>query len=211
MKIHHILNQLVALLPDNVTLDQVKKFRMSALQLLMDESHPHRVHSFMQHAGQATPPAPVMPDEETRIFRAKLIMEETLETIKGLGVLVQTKNRNQYGFPEDVVKGRVDFRASGDEPDMVEIIDGVADISVVSIGTALACGVAIDPILGLVDDANLRKFGPGGYKSDGTDGNPKGKWIKPKDWQAPDIAGCLITQGWQPPEESDVSDQSEAD
>lgn len=34
----------------------------------------------------------------------------------------------------------------------------------------------------------------GGYRSDGTDGNPAGKFIKPKDWKAPDIAGILEAQ-----------------
>lgn len=34
----------------------------------------------------------------------------------------------------------------------------------------------------------------GGYKSDGTDGNTEGKWVKPGDWVAPDIAKLLADQ-----------------
>jgi predicted HAD superfamily Cof-like phosphohydrolase len=34
----------------------------------------------------------------------------------------------------------------------------------------------------------------GGYRSDGTDGNPKGKWVKSVDWKAPDIKGILEGQ-----------------
>lgn len=40
----------------------------------------------------------------------------------------------------------------------------------------------------------------GGYLSDGTDGNPKGKWVKPIDWKAPDIKGIL--EGQSKPEET---------
>ena len=39
-----------------------------------------------------------------------------------------------------------------------------------------------------VDQANLRKFGPGSYERD------DGKWIKPPDWTPPDILGVLERQ-----------------
>jgi len=59
---------------------------------------------------------------------------------------------------------------------------------VVTIGTLIAFGVDDEPVLEEVDQANLRKFGPGSYERD------DGKWIKPPDWTPPDILGVLERQ-----------------
>ena len=48
-----------------------------------------RIREFMQKANQETPSEVTIPDEETRILRAKLIVEEALETVRALGVDVQ--------------------------------------------------------------------------------------------------------------------------
>lgn len=57
-----------------------------------------------------------------------------------------------------------------------------------SIGTLSACGIAYAPILREVDDANLRKFGPGGRRRE------DGKWLKPPDWEPPKIRERLEEQ-----------------
>lgn len=140
------------------------------------------VELFMRLAGQATPSEPTVPDEATRLLRAKLLMEETLETIiHGLGVGVDY------------------FRANGtwkfsivNPPNMVEIADGVADMIVVATGTALACGIKLEPIQQLVDEANLAKFAPGATRRE------DGKWQKPPGWRPPKIAEELQRQGWKP-------------
>jgi hypothetical protein len=51
-------------------------------------AHQQRVEKFMALANQEVPSRPTMPDEKTRRFRAKIILEEALETIKGLGFSV---------------------------------------------------------------------------------------------------------------------------
>jgi predicted HAD superfamily Cof-like phosphohydrolase len=71
---------------------------------------------------------------------------------------------------------------------MIEVADGCADVSVVTIGTLSACGIADKPLLKEVDESNLRKFGPGYSKRE------DGKWIKPPDWKVPDIAKVLNEQ-----------------
>lgn len=137
----------------------------------------------MQKAGQATPATPTIPDENTRVLRAKLILEEALETVKalGVGVRVTTEDGQEVDFHH---VDHLDFVADG-EVDLEGVVDGCADISVVTIGTLIAFGVDDEPVLEEVDHANLRKFGPGSYVRD------DGKWMKPSDWTPPDIQGVL--------------------
>lgn len=170
--------------------------------------HQRRVEAFMQQAGQEVPAVPTMPDPETRVLRAKLILEEALETIvRGLGVEVRIHHEDDGVMRSFTIDSKSIVSNQGNhfdhedvtlwvarEPDMQEIADGCADISVVTIGTLSACGIADEPLLAEVDEANLRKFGPGGYRSDGSDGNPAGKWIKPKDWTPPNIQQVLDAQ-----------------
>lgn len=134
----------------------------------------------MQKAGQATPETVTIPDAETRILRAKLILEEALETVHALGVMVRVESAEG---PE-LVEGHLHY-SDGRPPDLEMVVDGCADISVVTMGTLIAFGVDDEPVLEEVDAANLRKFGPGGWRRD------DGKWMKPKDWTPPDIHAAI--------------------
>lgn len=137
--------------------------------------HCHKVRQFMELAQQELPESPTIPDEATLRLRAKLILEETVELIHGLGF--------------DIVNGQEGAltvsKNHSRPPNLAEIIDGVCDVRVVTTGTLLACGVPPDYFQDLVDDNNLEKFGPGSYK------NEYGKWIKPPSHRPPDIAGHL--------------------
>ena len=75
--------------------------------------------------------------------------------------------------------------AAGGKVDVEGVVDGCADISVVTIGTLIAFGVDDEPVLEEVDSANLRKFAPGSYRRD------DGKWMKPPNWTAPNIMGAV--------------------
>lgn len=135
-------------------------------------AHQDRVEEFMRLAGQDVPSKPTIPDAETRLLRAKLIFEEAIETIEALGFAVihqggETTFDDVYG------------------PNMVEVADGCADIKVVTTGTLSAFGLPDVELQKMIDEANLRKFGPGGHRRD------DGKWIKPPDWKAPDIKGWI--------------------
>lgn len=132
----------------------------------------------MALANQEVPEKPTMPDEATRRFRAKIILEEALETIAGLGFDVVMK-------PFDL---ELEVGPQVREPNMEEIVDGCADIIVVTTGTLSACGVADVAVQNEVDQANLRKFGPGSYKRE------DGKWMKPPDFRPPDIEAVLAAQ-----------------
>lgn len=141
----------------------------------------------MQKAGQATPVSPTIPDPETRLLRAKLILEEALETIEGLGVRVEASTSSSEQIM-DLSDCGLSFSVKG-EPDLEAIVDGCADISVVTIGTLIAFGIDDEPVLEEVDRANLRKFEAGSYRRE------DGKWMKPPGWSPPDILGVIARMG----------------
>ncbi len=153
----------------------------------MPTPHYTRVRAFMQKIGQATPASPVVPDEKTRLLRAKLILEEAIETIRAMGVGVRLRDTGGQEGVVTVDPHELSFYVNG-EVNLEGVVDGCADISVVTIGTFIAFGVDDEPVLEEVDQANLRKFGPGSYERD------DGKWIKPPDWTPPDILGVLERQ-----------------
>lgn len=150
----------------------------------MVAQHEARIKEFMQKAGQEVPGSPIIPDLDTRILRAKLILEEAFETVEALGVDVFLDSSSHYinfdklTFQESVIN----------EPNLVEIVDGCCDVSVVTYGTLVACGVGAQPMIEEVDRHNLAKFGPGGYRRE------DGKWIKPPNLKPPRIAELIQEQ-----------------
>lgn len=156
-------------------------------RLVFKSAHQKRVERFMNLAGQAVPDGPIIPNEDTRMLRAKLILEEAFETISALGVDIFCDG------DFDVVLRLEDITLLVSEDrdcDLAEVVDGCCDIIVVTTGTLSAFGIVDDPCQIEVDNSNLRKFGPGGHRRE------DGKWIKPDDWQAPDWKSILSQQGW---------------
>lgn len=152
----------------------------------MKTKHYERIEKFMKLAGQDTPETPVQPSDETRILRAKLIIEEALETVKALGVDIQLARMS-------LVEEEDDFEYSiSDHPfDMVEVADGCADISVVTTGCLISCGIKDKALLKMVDQNNLDKFGFGHYIRE------DGKLVKPLNHQPPNIKKLLNKMGWE--------------
>ncbi|MFI5404957.1 MAG: hypothetical protein ACHQ1D_00440 [Nitrososphaerales archaeon] len=147
----------------------------------MKSRHQQQVEEFMQFAGQGLPDKPTIPPFEVRELRAKLILEECLETIEALGFYVWQDDR----FCHSLHLETVDDYGKELQPDLEEIIDGCADIAVVTTGTLSACGIPDLPFQDEVNLNNLAKFGPG--HSIRTDG----KIIKPPDHKPPNIRGIL--------------------
>ncbi len=154
---------------------------MTTNKILRLTPHYDRIVEFMKLAKQDVPAGPpFIPAEKVRLLRAVLINEEAKETIRGLGCYV--------------VPGTGEVALSlTEEPDLTEIVDGCADISVVTMGTLIACGVPDVALLEMVDANNLAKFGPGSLIRE------DGKLIKPAGHTPPDIAGFLEELGWTPP------------
>ncbi len=106
------------------------------------------------------------------MLRASLILEEALETITALGCEVLAERTFQ------VSKSNVSI-VSVKEPDIVEVCDGIADLSVVSIGTLSALGIGDKKLLEIVDENNMEKFAEGhSWRADG-------KLIKPPNFKGP--------------------------
>ena len=118
--------------------------------------HYDRVKTFMKLAGQDTPDEPIFPSLEIRKLRATLILEEAMETIYALGFCVQEGSKDN----EFIVYETTSFN-------QVEVVDGCIDISVVTIGTLIACGIPDLPFLEEVDKNNVEKILNGTIIEDG--------------------------------------------
>ena len=125
-----------------------------------------RVKHFMAAVGQATPDKPSIPDNLTRVLRVSLILEEALEFAEASGIEITLGSDGQPIEIEDLNYNIVD------EPDIVECMDAVCDLNVVSTGAAVSYGVDIEPLEDEVCDSNDSKI-DGGYRRE------DGKWVKP--------------------------------
>lgn len=157
--------------------------------------HESRIRQAMQLWGQATPEAPTMPSAADRIRRVRLIFEEAFEFAEAAAVEVAYCNPGLGPGRGDVPLQfhTLSFKLadSGDaDPDMVLMVDALADCSVVVTGGFIDCGVCSEPILESVDSNNLDKAGRGHLDP------MTGKFIKPEDHQPPPIPALLRLQGW---------------
>ena len=100
---------------------------------------------------------PETPDRDTVALRTSLIGEEFTELIHAMNT-----------------------------EDITAIADGIADLLYVVYGTAVSCGIDIEPIFEEVHRSNMTKVG--GHKR--TDG----KWIKPLTYEPPNLGPILIKQ-----------------
>lgn len=135
--------------------------------------HQQRVARFMKLAGQRVREGiREEPAEEERILAATLLYEEVMETIDALGVEISPPGKVFADGTPVRIKGS--FRLG-------DVLDGVADVSVVNTRILSVIGAPDLPLLELVDANNLAKFGPGHtIRSDG-------KLVKPPGHQPPDL------------------------
>jgi len=123
------------------------------------------VAKFHAAAGTKDPLVPTIPSLEVRILRAKLILEEAMETIHdGLGIRLRCGSC--FTTTEvDALKGQ--WTGEGIHPgNLVKIADGCADSKYVLNGTALACGIDMEPVDDEVQRSNMSKF-PHRLREDG--------------------------------------------
>lgn len=146
------------------------------------------VHEFMEGAHQTIGDSPELRDTE---LRAKLIMEEAVETVAAMGYHVTaeiSRPQSQWEVGEHLTYiGEVaHFVKDFDKPDFEEAIDGLADLIYVVVGAAVAWGIDLDPFFAEVQRANMEKL-QGPKRADG-------KQLKPEGWRPPDIERILIRQ-----------------
>jgi predicted HAD superfamily Cof-like phosphohydrolase len=98
--------------------------------------------------------APAVPDESTQRLRVRLIQEEFDELKEALG-----------------------------KRDTAAVAKELADLLYVVYGTAVSCGIDIEPVFREVHRSNLSKVG--GHKRE------DGKWVKPS-WYSPAHLGPIL-------------------
>lgn len=129
------------------------------------------------------------PDLRDNELRAKLILEEAVETAAALGFAVKaamyyTPQLEAFKFDE---RNKVaEFEKSYGLPDILDAIDGLADLLYVTFGSAVAWGIDLDPFFAEVHRANMDKLA-GPKREDG-------KQLKPEGWKPPNIEKYLIYQ-----------------
>jgi predicted HAD superfamily Cof-like phosphohydrolase len=105
-------------------------------------------------------------------LRAKLIMEEALETVEALGFTV-------YAIADPATAPHIELRPNGKAPDWPEVVDGLCDLMYVTLGTAVEAGFRIGPFFAEVHRSNMTKV-TGFVRDDG-------KVLKPEGWKPPRI------------------------
>lgn len=139
-----------------------------------------QVADFMVKAGQEVPQFPTEPSTSVSILRVKLIAEELSELADALGLKMEFK-KHERGFSL-IVDG-----PNGEDVDLVLAADAMADIEYVNIGTAVATGIDLEPVMDEVHEANMTKFVDGHRADDG-------KWIKGPSTREPNIAPIITAQ-----------------
>lgn len=118
------------------------------------------VHDFHTKYDLPRATSPTMPTPKDRMRRARLIVSEAAE-----------------------------FLEAADQSNFVEMVDALADILVVTYGTAVEMGVDLEPVFAEVHRSNMSKNG-------GRDAG--GKVLKGPAFSPPDILCELRKQGYTP-------------
>lgn len=150
--------------------------------------HWQAVQEFRRKARQSCPDKPAEPSEAERVLMARLLLEETLETIEALGVA------SYFDIQAQRLKLRMErLHFQAESPfDMAEVVDGVTDVNYVGTYILAGCGVPDVPFIEMVDANNLAKF------SEGHSFHPvTNKLIKPANHPKPPIAEKLAELGWK--------------
>lgn len=140
---------------------------------------------------QQLPVRPTIPSLDIRKLRAALLLEEALETIAAMGLSVSLDMVALESGDHTLEMEHVHFVESG-IPNLKEVLDGCADVQVVTYGLCAAHGIALQPGFEEIAGNNLLKFAPGHSF------NERGKLCKPSNHPLPDTRGILLTQGASP-------------
>lgn len=108
--------------------------------------------------------SPTVPDQANLETRSRLLAEETDEFIK-----------------------------AAQRRDLVAMVDALADVMYVILGTANVLGIDLEPVFAEVHRSNMTKSQP-----EGTDRKP----TKGLHWSPPDILDQLRRQGWKTRDEA---------
>lgn len=130
---------------------------------------------------RTTPTAAISTEE--RLLRARLVLEEALEFVDAMGCAVLARDDGSVHVVDD-----------DRHIDLVEALDALADIIVVTKGSAHTLGVPVDEAFDIVHATNMAKADPVTGKPVK---NEYGKVIKPAGWQPPteSLRALLLARG----------------
>lgn len=114
-----------------------------------------QVHDFMLKAQQECHEQPTVPMYNTIRLRCDLIQEELHELIDSF----------------DLISVPDPFSVTPTPPDLTKVADALGDLLVVVLGTAVSCGIDMEPIFEEIHRSNMSKFIDGYMR-------PDGKWMK---------------------------------
>ncbi len=140
------------------------------------------ISEFMLKAGQVVRSKPTKLTPSEAILRARLVLEEAFELAEALGVDIDLPETGESIYFKTLM-----FDQNG-EQDLVATADAIADLSYVNIGTAVACGIDMEPVDAEVHKSNMSKFIDGYVDADG-------KYRKGPSYKAPNLKPILEAQG----------------
>lgn len=110
--------------------------------------------TLMKQFEQEVKQSPELPDDATRLLRARLVFEEALEFVRACGCTV----KSGAGAPI-IDEIAVELDANG-APDLVEYVDGCVDQLVVTYGALNAAGIEAQSAWDEVQRSNMSKAWP---------------------------------------------------
>ena len=132
----------------------------------------------MLKAEQQCPQKPCMPSKEICHLRVKLMAEELRELADGF---------SDYTTAEILYGDDPDDLAEEQRLAMLKVTDGIGDLLYVTLGTAVACGIDIEPFFEEVHRSNMSKFIDGHRRADG-------KWVKGPSYSPANLEPILDSQ-----------------
>lgn len=117
--------------------------------------------TLMKQFNQQVKESPELPDQETRLLRARLVFEEAIEFVKGCGCTVTMTAAGLNGEEGTAVINDIGVVLDRDgTPDFAEYVDGCIDQLVVTYGALNAAGVKAQPAWDEVQRSNMSKAWP---------------------------------------------------
>lgn len=138
-----------------------------------------KVTKFHVATGQPVLPRPAVPPHDRVRLRAKLIFEESMETIGALFGFSREDVMRRLVLPMNHMMDQIDPQAQ-----IVDIADGLADLIYVCIGCALEMGIPLEAVFDEVQRSNMSKTIDSKLREDG-------KIQKGPKFSPPDIGAIL--------------------
>lgn len=139
----------------------------------------------MVNAQQAIPTEPELPDETVRTLRIRLIAEELSELCAACGLKLTLDMRRGKSPKIEIIPN--EQKPVLKHNDLVEAYDGICDLLVVVLGTAISFGLDASSGFNEVMDSNDTKFIDGHRRADG-------KWIKGPSYRPANLANLVVQQ-----------------